>query len=193
MKTPAFSVLTICGLEELDLHGARGVTHVLSILDPDWLEPPAFQAFAPHARVTLYFHDAIEPGPGIILPEVADVEAILGFGRDIGDDLGHLLIHCHAGISRSTAAMAMILAQAFPHESEDAIVERLEAIRPQAWPNSRMIGFADTLLGRNGRLTSAVIKLYARRLAMRPHLADVMRDLDRAREVALGLMAQASN
>jgi predicted protein tyrosine phosphatase len=193
MKTPTFSVLTICGLEELDLHGARGVTHVLSILDPDWLEPPAFQAFAPHARVTLYFHDAIEPRPGIILPEVSDVESILGFGRDLGDDLGHLLIHCHAGISRSTAAMAMILAQAFPHESEDAIIQRLEAIRPQAWPNSRMIGFADTLLGRNGRLTSAVIKLYARRLAMRPHLAEVMRDLDRAREVDLGLMAQASN
>ena len=167
MTSPTFSVLTICGLEELELHGARGVTHVLSILDPDWLEPSAFQAFAPHARVTLYFHDAIEPAPAIILPEVADVEAILGFGRDLGGDLGHLLIHCHAGISRSTAAMAMILAQAFPRESEDAIIERLEAIRPQAWPNSRMIGFADTLLGRNGRLTAAVVKLYARRLAMR--------------------------
>ena len=193
MKSPPFSVLTICGLEELDLHGARGVTHVLSILDPDWLEPPAFQAFAPHARVTLYFHDAIEPGPGIVVPEIGDVESVLAFGRDLGGDLGHLLIHCHAGISRSTAAMAMILAQAFPHESEDSIVEKLEAIRPQAWPNSRMIGFADALLGCNGRLTSAVIKLYARRLAMRPGLADVMRDLDRAREVDLGLMAHASN
>ncbi len=193
MTSPALSVLTICGLEELELHGARGVTHVLSILDPDWLEPQAFQAFAPHARVTLHFHDAIEPGPGIILPQIADVEAVLRFGLDHGDDLGHLLIHCHAGISRSTAAMAMILAQAFPRESEDAIIERLETIRPQAWPNSRMIGFADALLGRNGRLTAAVIKLYARRLAMRPHLADVMRGLNREREVDLGLMAQASN
>jgi predicted protein tyrosine phosphatase len=193
MKSPPFSVLTICGLEELDLHGARGVTHVLSILDPDWVEPPAFQAFAPHARATLYFHDAIEPGPGIVLPAIGDVESVLAFGRDLGDDLGHLLIHCHAGISRSTAAMTMILAQAFPHESEDSIVEKLEAIRPQAWPNSRMIGFADTLLRRDGRLTSAVHKLYARRLAMRPGLAEVMRELDRAREVDLGLMVQASN
>src|ERR1700677_2369983 len=191
MKTPGFSVLTICGLEELDLHGARGVTHVLSILDPDWVEPPAFQAFAPHARVTLYFHDAIEPGPGIILPEVADVEAILGFGRDLGDDLGHLLIHCHAGISRSTAAMAMILAQAFPQLSEGAIVERLFAIRPQAWPNSRMIGFADELLGRAGRFMAAVTGIYARRLAGRPELAETMRRLDRAREVELGFAASA--
>jgi predicted protein tyrosine phosphatase len=193
MKSPPFSLLTICGLEELDLHGERGVTHVLSILDPDWLEPPAFQAFAPHARMTLYFHDAIEPRPGIVLPETGHVETVLAFGRDLGDDLGHLLIHCHAGISRSTAAMTMILAQAFPHESEDSIVEKLEAIRPQAWPNSRMIGFADALLRRDGRLVSAVHRLYARRLAMRPGLADIMRDLDRAREVDLGLSAQASN
>jgi len=61
--------------------------------------------------------------------------------------------------------MAMILAQAFPHENEDAIVDRLVRIRPQAWPNSRMIRFADELLGRDGRLIVAVSRVYARRLA----------------------------
>ena len=50
---------------------------------------------------------------------------MLAFGRDAGRDPSHLLIHCHAGISRSTAAMLMILAQAFPDEPEDAIVDRL--------------------------------------------------------------------
>jgi predicted protein tyrosine phosphatase len=165
MKLPAFSVLTICGLDELDYHGAQGVTHVLSILDPEWPEPAAFWAFDPHLRTTLYFHDAIEPAPGIVLPQEADIETILAFGRNLGDDLRHLLIHCHAGISRSTAAMAMILAQAFPHENEDAIVDRLVRIRPQAWPNSRMIRFADELLGRDGRLIVAVSRVYARRLA----------------------------
>ena len=77
MKPPPFSVLTICGLEELDYHSAQGVSHVLSILDPDWPEPDAFRAFDPHLRTTLHFHDAIEPGPGIVLPQKADVEAIL--------------------------------------------------------------------------------------------------------------------
>ena len=192
MNAPAFSVLTICGLEELDAHSAVGVSHILSILDPEWPEPAAFRAFDPHLRTTLYFHDAIEPGPNIVLPEKADVEAILAFGRDVGQDLRHLLIHCHAGISRSTAAMAMILAQAFPQESEGAIVERLFAIRPQAWPNSRMIGFADDLLGRDGRFMAAVAGIYARRLAGRPELADTMRRLDRAREVELGLSMKAS-
>jgi predicted protein tyrosine phosphatase len=190
MKPPAFSALTICGLDELDYQSAQGVTHVLSILDPDWPEPPAFRAYDAHLRTTLYFHDAIEAAPGIVLPAVSDVEAILAFGRDIDGDLRHLLVHCHAGISRSTAAMTMILAEAFPHESEDAITDRVTQIRPQAWPNSRMIGFADQLLGRDGRLIAAVNKIYARRLAMRPDLAATMRELDRAREVELGLRAR---
>ena len=142
MQTLGFSALTICGLDELDRHSDRGVTHVLSILDPDWPEPAALSAFDPHCRATFRFHDAIEPAPGVVLPEKSDVEAILDFGRDAGDDLSHLLIHCHMGLSRSTAAMLMILAQALPRETEDAIADKLLEIRPQSWPNSRMIGFA---------------------------------------------------
>ena len=152
MQTLQFSALTICGLDELDRRSARGVTHVLSILDPDWPEPTALSAFDPHRRATLRFHDAIEPAPGIVLPQKSDVEAILGFGGRAGDDLSHLLIHCHMGLSRSTAAMLMILAQALPRETEDAIADKLLEIRPQSWPNSRMIGIADEILGRDGRL-----------------------------------------
>ena len=185
MRPLSFSALTVCGLDELDRHSGQGVTHVLSILDPEWPEPEAFQDFDPHFRATLRFHDAIEPGPGVVLPQKSDVDAILAFGRDAGD-VRHLLIHCHAGISRSTAAMLMILAQAHPHEPEDAIVERLLAIRPQAWPNSRMIAFADELLGCDGRLKAVVAGIYGRRLALAPDLAETMRRLNRAREVELG-------
>jgi predicted protein tyrosine phosphatase len=186
MKTIALSSLTVCGLDELDGHAGRGVTHVLSILDPDWPEPEAFLTFAPHVRATLRFHDAIEPAPGVVLPERADVEAILAFAGDAGD-VSHLLIHCHAGISRSTAAMLMILAQAYPRESEAAAVERLLAIRPQAWPNSRMVAFADELLGRDGRLKAALSRIYAKRLKAQPEFAKLMRQGNRGREVELGL------
>ena len=186
MNAPALSTLTVCGLDELDGHSARGVTHILSILDPDWPEPEAFLAFEPHARATFRFHDAIEPAPGVVLPQKSDVDAMLAFGRDAGGDPSHLLIHCHAGISRSTAAMLMILAQAFPDEPEDAIVDRLIRIRPQAWPNSRMVGFADEILGRNGRLSLAIRRIYARHLASRPDLAEAMRQANRGRDVELG-------
>ena len=186
MNLPAFPTLTICGLDELDGHRGRRATHILSILDPEWPEPLAFQAFDPHFRATLRFHDAIEPGPSLVLPHKADVEAILAFGRDAGE-AAQLLIHCHAGISRSTAAMLMILAQARPHESEDALAERLIEIRRQAWPNSRMIGFADELLDRGGRLLAATGSIYARQLAARPELGEIMRRGNRAREVELGV------
>lgn len=186
MNALALSTFTVCGLQELDGHSARDVTHVLSLLDPGTPEPTAFSAYDRHDRKTLYFHDAIEPAPGLVLPERSDVEAILAFARDAGD-VRHLLIHCHMGVSRSTAAMLMTLAQALPDETEEALVDRLMAIRPQAWPNSRMIGFADELLGRQARLVGAVRRIYAGHLATRPDLAETMRKLDRGREVDLGL------
>ncbi|MBR7540181.1 dual specificity protein phosphatase family protein, partial [Mycobacterium tuberculosis] len=73
---------------------------------------------------------------------------------------GHLLIHCHMGISRSTAAMLSLLAQTYPDESEVRLFERLRQIRPQAWPNSLMIQYADDLLGRNGKLVDELRRHY---------------------------------
>jgi predicted protein tyrosine phosphatase len=185
--------LTICGLDELGDHSARAVTHVLSILDPDWPEPQAFFAYDPHHRTVLHFHDEIEPRPGVQLPRPKHIEDILAFGRALERDRierpqAHLLIHCHAGISRSTAAMTMLLAQAHPEEPEEAIFERLVGIRPKAWPNSLMIGFADDQLARGGRLTAGLRRLYGRRLVGRPELADAMRRLNRASEVEMAVM-----
>ena len=199
---PAFSVLTICGLDELESHAGRGVTHVLSIIDPGMAEPPAFTRYGPHVRTTLRFHDAIEPDPGVVLPERADVATILAWGREAygrgaaaGDDPSeierHMLVHCHMGISRSSAAMTMLLAQAHPEQPESVIVERIRTLRPVAWPNLRMIGFADELLCRAGRLTAAAGALYARRRAAQPDHAAVLTRLHRAREVALGRSAPA--
>jgi predicted protein tyrosine phosphatase len=186
MKPLPFPAFAICGLDELLGHQGRGVTHILSILDPEWPDPEAFLAYDPHFRATLRFHDAIEPDRDILLPHRADVEAILAFGRDAAE-AGGLLIHCHAGISRSTAAALMILAQAHPHGGEDELADRLLQTRPQSWPNSRMITFADELLDRNGRLMAATASIYTRQLERRPELGETMRRLNRAREVELGL------
>jgi predicted protein tyrosine phosphatase len=196
MKPISISLLTICGLEELEEHSARAVTHVLSIVDPDCPDPDAFRGYDSHHRTILRFHDIIEPFAGFVHPEQGHVEAILAFGDDLGrgvsPEAGHLLVHCHAGISRSTAAMAMLLAQTDPDEDETAIFDRLVSIRPQAWPNSRMIGFADRLLSRKGRLNAALARLYARQLAARPDLEETMRRHGRGREVDMALSGTAA-
>ncbi len=110
-------LITVCGIEELAGHADRKVSHVLSILDPDHAEPEAFGAYGEHARLVLNFHDVIEDTPGFQAPQPAHVEKILEFGRGILHDpenIRHLLVHCHMGISRSTAAMTLLLAQAQP-------------------------------------------------------------------------------
>ena len=161
------------------------MTHVLSILDPGTPDPESFALFDGHHRTVLRFHDIVQPMAAMVLPERKDVEDILAFGHEVVEDTvaeeaGHLLIHCHMGISRSTAAMVMMMACARPHESDDELVARVTALRPQAWPNLRMIDFADDILGRSGGLSAAVSRLHARQIADKPHLAEVFRRLGRS-------------
>ena len=191
--TPATSTfapfrLTICGIPELDEHCAAGVTHVLSILDPDWPDPPAFAAFPPHHRLALRFYDVIEPRPDQHAPASADVERLLAFGREPDLTAGsHLLIHCHAGVSRSTAAAALILAQAQPGRPAREALEAVAQLRPRAWPNLRILEFGDGLLGRNGEIVAAVAAIYRRFLEREPSFEEAMIDAGRSREVIAAL------
>lgn len=187
---PAITLHTVCGLEELAGNGARGVSHVLSLLDPGTPEPAAFSSYGAHARTTLRFHDCLGPGDGLVPPERTDIEAILDFGRGL-DGAAHLLVHCHYGLSRSTAALLILFAQGEPATEAEALVARLHALREPAWPNARMIGFADAMLGRDGTLSEAVRRLHARQLGVRPHLADLLRGLGRGAEVDAASRAEA--
>ncbi len=114
------------------------------------------------------------------------MDAILAFGRDL-EDASHVLVHCHYGLSRSTAALLMLFAQGRRRTDATALVERLHALREPAWPNARMIAFADAALGRGGDLSEAVRRLHALQLRVRPHLADLLRGLGRGEEVEAAL------
>jgi predicted protein tyrosine phosphatase len=190
MQPIAITLLTICGVDELPAHTGRRVSHVLSLLDPDWPEIGAFASYGNHSRTILRFHDIIDAEPGKTPPQPADVAEILHFGAKLAAsrlarDDGHLLVHCHMGISRSTAAMMTLLAQTYPSEMEDRLFDRLREIRPQAWPNSRMIAFADELLGRQGRLLDALRRHYGRQLRQQPRFTEWMTKLGRKRELEM--------
>jgi predicted protein tyrosine phosphatase len=146
--------LTICGLDELHDHSAAPVTHVLSILDPEAPVPPAFERYASVRRHwVLRFHDVSGPIGDARVPEEADVEQILAFAAELqeGTPNAHLLVHCHAGVSRSTAAAAILLAQRNPGREDEAF-RYVARVRPCAWPNRRMVEIADRLLRCEGRL-----------------------------------------
>ncbi|RCK52469.1 protein tyrosine phosphatase [Thalassospira profundimaris] len=192
MESVSISLLTICGIEELPDHAERKVTHILSILDPERPDPETFGAYTPHERTVLRFHDIIEDRPGMEMPRRDHVEKVLAFGEELAKscDLredGHLLVHCHMGVSRSTASMVMLMAQAQPEVSEDDLFKRLAVIRPQAWPNSVMIAYADELLGRDGRFTEALRRHYGRQIERDPYFVTWMTELGRAREVDMAV------
>jgi len=177
--------VTICGIDELGLHCDGRVTHVLSILDPGWPEPDAFGDFDPHQRLELRFHDVIEAGAGWTAPERQDVELLLTFGRELTEVRDpHLLVHCHAGVSRSTAAAALILAQARPDRPAEEALHTVVRRRPRAWPNLRIIEIGDGLLGRRGEIVEVVRAYYRRVLEREPWMIDQMIAGGRGREVA---------
>src|SRR5262245_33708238 len=125
------------------------------------------------------------------LQEIKDIRKIVALGESIVEDSErgrpHLLVHCHMGISRSTAAMAILLAICHLHEDEETIFARVLQTRPDVWPNSLMVELADNLLTRAGRLVSALGGLYAAQLTKRPELGVWLRNNGRAREVDLGV------
>jgi len=181
-SAPPFAV-AVCGIEELAGHGTLGATHVLSILDPDHPVPEAFGTFGEHAKLELRFHDIVDPRPGEIVPDRAHVDAILAFGRTLWMERASLLVHCHAGISRSTASMALLIAQAAPDMPAADVLRTVHGIREKAWPNLRLVELGDAALNRGGTLVAATHALHRLQLEVRPHIAEFMTDAGREREV----------
>jgi predicted protein tyrosine phosphatase len=179
-------LVTVCGLEELAGHASREVSHVLSILDPDEPEPPAFGTYGEHARLEIRFHDIIEEIDGLVAPTPDDVARMLAFGRDASAEAGslrHLLVHCHMGISRSTATMALLLGQAQPEFTADAIMGHILEMREKAWPNLRILEYGEAILGRPGEFSRAAATVYRHQLQQRPEIREFFVNSGRGREI----------
>jgi predicted protein tyrosine phosphatase len=126
---------------------------LLTLLSPDY--PPAgFSAFACERHLRLAFHDIVEPMPGLVAPDRDLMQAVLEFGRNTGQQRP-LLIHCWAGISRSSAAAFAMACDRNPGFERD-IAGELRRRSPSATPNRLMVRLADDLLERNGRMIEAI-------------------------------------
>jgi predicted protein tyrosine phosphatase len=170
----------ICGIDELGAAPLAAARRIVSILDSGAPSPPQLDGLAADI-LTLRFDDVIVPGGRYRPPERTDIEQLLAFDRD-HKTTDTLVIHCTAGISRSTAALVILLAQRRPG-TEPAVFAELREIRPQAWPNSLMIGLADELLGAQGRLKQALREHYKVQLRQYPEIGRMMIGLGREREI----------
>lgn len=136
-----------------DLCRARQAGHVVSLLGHD-AQPPAFD-LPQERRLHLRFNDIAEPKEGLVAPDAAHVAALLAF-FGTWDRRSLLLIHCWAGVSRSTAAAFVAASLREGPGSEQALAQRLRAAAPFATPNPLVVSLADDALGRGGAMTRAV-------------------------------------
>jgi predicted protein tyrosine phosphatase len=81
-----------------------------------------------------------------------DVRRIIQLAESLRPDTGKVLIHCEAGVSRSTAAALIMYACWLGPGREREAMRRVLAQRPVAVPNRRMVELADRLLALGGRL-----------------------------------------
>ncbi len=67
-----------------------------------------------------------------------------------------LVVHCFAGISRSTASAYTAVCALSPQRGEHSIAQALRRASPTATPNIRIVSLADSLFGRDGRMIAAI-------------------------------------
>ena len=99
--------------------------------------------------------DITEQMDGHILPESSHVAQLLTFIRR-WDRADPLVIHCYAGVSRSTAAAYIAFCALHPAACEVETAQSLRALSPSATPNARLVALADSHLRRDGRMIDAI-------------------------------------
>lgn len=130
-------------------------SHLITLLDPADIMPTP-EEVSGHRHLRLGMHDVIVASPDHHAPpDEMHVRELIGFAKD-WDRSQPMLIHCWAGISRSTASALTIACMLNEPGREENIARLLRTRAPHAQPNRRLVALADDILGRNGRMVDAI-------------------------------------
>jgi len=145
-------VCPLSRLEETLL--SSGASHLVTLLraDTPFLRPASV---VQERHLALFMHDIAEEQPDMVAPAESHVGQLLAFAGD-WDRSRPMLIHCYAGISRSTAAAYIVAAALEPDRDERELAQTLRRLSPSATPNPRLVAIADSMLGRDGRMIDAI-------------------------------------
>jgi predicted protein tyrosine phosphatase len=148
-------MIHVCSLAALpETVKITGASHILTIMaNVDQVLRPASVLEANHLRVQV--DDIIEHIDGFVAPREEHIEQVLAFVRR-WDRAAPMVVHCYAGISRSTASAFVAACALNPHREEAAIARQIRAASPIASPNRLIVSLADKALGREGRMLRAL-------------------------------------
>ena len=152
------SRIHVCSIFRIaDVAKATGARTLVTLINREIrVDRPA--AIAPDRHLFVGVSDITSEAEGQILPGEEHVETLLDFVR-AWDRQEPLLMHCFAGISRSTAAAFISACALSPHLGEEEIAQRLRRASPTATPNARLVALADKVLGREGRMIRAIERI----------------------------------
>jgi predicted protein tyrosine phosphatase len=148
----------VCSLSRLtETVEATGARYVVSAINP-WSIPatPGNVEDANHLRLAI--NDIEQPHRDLVHPEQHHIETLVDFAGH-WDRKGPLVVHCLAGISRSSASAFIVACALNQKGNEGVIAQSLRDASPTAAPNRLMIRLADAILGRDGRMTAAIERL----------------------------------
>jgi len=148
-------MIHVCSLAALPETVRRtGASHVLTVMgNIDQVQRPESVKPANHLKVAM--DDITEPMDGFVAPSDAHIAQVLDFVRG-WDRSAPLVIHCWAGVSRSTASAFAATCALNPHRDEMEIARKIRAASPIASPNRLIVSLADKALGREGRMLRAL-------------------------------------
>jgi predicted protein tyrosine phosphatase len=148
-------MIHVCSLARLHATVEEtGARHVITLLkDTDRVERPRSVAEANH--LILGMDDIAVPMDGYIIPGEEHVARLIEFVHR-WERNRPLVVHCYAGISRSTAGAYVAACALSPQRDELAIARALRRASATASPNPRIVALADAMLGRDGRMVAAI-------------------------------------
>jgi predicted protein tyrosine phosphatase len=148
-------MIHVCSLAALpDTVKATGASHILTVMaNVAQVQRPKSVLPANHLRVQM--DDITEAMDGFVAPSDSHIEQVLNFVRG-WDRSAPLVVHCYAGISRSTASAFAAVCALNPHRDEISIARQIRAASPIASPNRLIVSLADKALGREGRMLRAL-------------------------------------
>jgi len=159
--------LVVCSLAAVpDIVTSTKATALVSVLDT-LLMPATPSSIGSDRHFKLAIDDIEAQHDGLKHAELKHIDALCKFAREWHSDTDTqraqssaqsrcLVVHCYAGVSRSTAAAFVMLCALNPNLKELTIAKYMRSQSATAEPNRLIVHLGDEVLGRKGRMSKAI-------------------------------------